>query len=42
MSAVLISAVQSVKIFGFWRQPVLTLSWTDIVGDCGQTEARRG
>lgn len=30
MSAVLISAVQSVKIFGFWRQPVLTLSWTDI------------
>jgi hypothetical protein len=30
MSAVLISAVQSVKIFGFCRQPVLTLSWTDI------------
>ena len=30
MSAVLINAVQSVKIFGFWRQPVLTLSWTDI------------
>lgn len=30
MSAVLITAVQSVKIFGFWRQPVLTLSWTDV------------
>jgi hypothetical protein len=30
MSAVALSAVQSVKLFGWWRQPVLTLSWNDV------------
>lgn len=30
MSAVLVTAPQSVKIFGYWAQPILTLSWTDV------------
>ena len=30
MSAVGLSAVQSVKLFGWLRQPVLTLSWNDV------------
>ena len=25
-----VSALQSIKVFGFWRQPVLVLSWTDV------------
>jgi hypothetical protein len=30
MSAVSLTAVQSVKLFGWWRQPILTLSWNDV------------
>ena len=25
-----VSALQSIKVFGLWRQPVLVLSWTDV------------
>ncbi len=29
-SAVALTAAQSVKLFGWWRQPILTLSWNDV------------
>ena len=29
MVAVPISAVQSISLFGWWKQPILTLSWND-------------
>ncbi|MFN9901917.1 MAG: hypothetical protein ACK55Z_24675, partial [bacterium] len=25
-----LNALQSVKLFGMWRQPILVLSWTDV------------
>jgi len=30
MVAVTITAVQSVSLFGWWKQPILTLSWNDV------------
>ena len=30
MSALSVTATQSVKLFGWWRQPILTLSWNDV------------
>lgn len=34
MSAVALKAVQSIALFGWWRQPILTLAWSDVKQHC--------